>query len=82
MIEQRGLPLHAGVAFGATRNVSRGELLSVNVLVAVLALCRRRLEVHIHELGFKVGRLVAIDTSRGTMRTQQDKLCPGVVEAR
>ena len=37
MVEQRGLPLHAVVAVGTGRGVCLGELLSVDVLVAVLA---------------------------------------------
>ena len=82
VVEKRGFPLHAIVAFRAARDLSLGELFSVNVFVAILALGRRHLEIHVHQLGFKVRRLVAIDASRRTMGAKQWKLGLGVVEAR
>ena len=82
VVEKRRFPLHAVVAFRAARDLPLGELLSVDVLVAILALGRRHLEIHVHQLGFKVRRLVAIDASRRTMGAKQWKLGLGVVEAR
>jgi len=70
------------VTFRAARNISCGELLSVNVFVAVLALRGSGLEVDIHQLGFKVWRLVAIDAGRGAMRAEQNELRLGMIEAR
>src|ERR1700732_1406078 len=62
VIEQRGLPLRAVVAVGAWGSVAVGdELLSVDVLVAVLALHRGGLEIRIDQLGFEVWRFVAVD---------------------
>lgn len=82
VIEKRGLPLHAVVALGTARNVGYGELFPVDVFVAVLALCRRGLEVHVDQLGLKVWRFVAVDARRGTVRSQQHEVRLGVVEAR
>jgi len=82
MIEQRRLPLHAVVAFGAARHLHLGELFAMDVLMAVLALCRSGLEVHVHQLGLEVRRLVAINARRRPMGTQQSELCFGVIEAR
>lgn len=81
MIELRRLPLHAGVAFRAMRHVGLGELLPVNVFVAVFALGRRRLEVRIDELGFEIRGFVAIDASRRPMRPQQRELGLRMIEA-
>lgn len=81
VVEKRRFPLHAVVAFRTARDLPFGELLSVDVFVAILALGRCHLEVHVHQLGFKVRRLVAIDASRRTMGAKQWKLGLGVVEA-
>ena len=48
VIKQRRLPPGAVVTFGATGYVGRGELLSVDVFVAVFANRGRRLEVDVH----------------------------------
>ena len=81
MVKEGRLPLHAGVALSAARDVIFSKLLSVDVLVAVLALAGRRLEVHVHQFGFKIGRLMAIDARGRTVRAEQGELCLGVVEA-
>ena len=70
VVEQRRLPLHAGVAFGASCGVTLGKLLAVNVLVAIFALSGRSLEVYVHQLGFKVWWLVTIDAGGRAMRAQ------------
>jgi len=82
VIKERRLPLHARVAFGASSDVVFGKLLSVNVLVAVFTLGWRCLEVHVHQFGFEIGRLVAIDARSRAMRPEQSKLRLRVVEAR
>jgi len=53
----------------------------MNVLVAVLALRRRRFEVDIAQLSLKIRRFVAVDAGGCAMRTQQRKCCLRVVEA-
>jgi len=64
VIEQGGLPFHAVVAVGAGGSFSLGKLFSVDVLVAVLAQCGGGLEIHIHQVGFEVGRFVAVVAGR------------------
>ena len=80
MVEERRLPLHAVVTFNTARHFRLGELLPVDVLVAVLASRRRRLEIHVDQPGFEVGRPVAIDASGRTVRSQQGQRCFRVVE--
>ena len=82
VIEQGRLPPHSAVTFHATRNIPGSELLSMDLFVAVLALRGRRLEIDIHQLGFKVRRLVAIDASYRAVRTEQRELGLGMIEAR
>jgi len=69
------------MAFCAARDFPFGKLLSVDVLVAVLALCWRRLEVHVHQLGFEVRWFMAIDASRCAVCPEQRKIRLRVVEA-
>ena len=80
VIEQRRFPLRAVVALHATRGSIFSELLAVNILVAVFALRRCRLEVHIDQLGLHVRRLVAVDTGSGAVRPDQRKIRLGVIE--
>ena len=82
VVEERGLPLHAVVALGTARNIAYGELFPVNVFMAVLALCRCGLEVHVDQLGLKIWRFVAVHARRRAVRSQQRELRLGVVEAR
>jgi hypothetical protein len=70
VIKKRGLPSHAVMAFRAARCRTLSELPPVDVLVAILALGRRGLEVHVHQIGLETGGLVAIDARRGTMRAE------------
>lgn len=82
VIEKGGLPFRAVVAVGAGGSVALGdELLSVDVLVAVLTLHRGGLEVHIDQPGFKVWRFVAVDAGRGPMCSEQGKLGLGMIES-
>lgn len=82
VIEQRGLPFRAVVAVGAWGSVAFGdELLSVNVLVAVLALHRGGLEIHIDQLGFEVWRFVAVDACRRPVCSEQGELGLGMIES-
>lgn len=48
VVEKRRLPFHAVVTFGAAGNVGHGKLLPMHVFVAVLALGRRSLEIHVN----------------------------------
>ena len=82
MVEKRRLPLHAVVALGTARNVGYSELFPVDVFMTVLALCRRGLEVHVHQLGLKIWRFMAVHTRRRAVCSQQHELRLGVVEAR
>jgi hypothetical protein len=82
VIEEGGLPFCAVVAVGTGGSVPFGdELLSVDVLVAVLAQHRGDLEIHIHHLRFKVWRFVAVDTGRGPVCSKQGELSLGMVES-
>lgn len=81
MVKKRRLPLHAGVAFCAARDFPFGKLLSVDVQVAVLALYWRRLEVHVHQLGFEVRWFMAIDAGCRPVRPQKRKFRFRMVEA-
>src|SRR5882762_10438354 len=72
MIEQRRLPFRGVVAIGAGRDLIRlRELLAVHILVALLALFRCLLEVHIDQLGLEVGWLMAIDACHGPVGALQ-----------
>ena len=73
VIKQGRLPLHAVVTIGAMSDVGLGELLAVNVLVAVFADSRSHFEIHVHQFGFKIWRLVAVDAIRRLMRTDERK---------
>src|SRR5207302_10559259 len=53
----------------------------MDILVALLALFRRFFEVHIHELGFHVRRLVAVDAGNRSMRARQWKRRRAVVKS-
>src|SRR5246127_1852569 len=82
VIEQRGLPFRAVVAVGAGSSVAfSDELFSVNVLVAVLALHRGDLEIHVDQLGFEVWRFVAVDARRRAMCAEQGELGLGMIES-
>ena len=48
MIEKCWLPLRAVVAVSATRISILGELLAVDILMALFTLGRRGLEIHVH----------------------------------
>lgn len=82
MIEQRGLPFRAVVAIGAWGCIAFGdELLSVDVLVAVLALHRRGFEIDIDQLGFEVWRFVAVDARCCPVCSKQGELGLGMIES-
>lgn len=82
MIKKRRLPFHAVVALGTMRDVFLGELLAVDVFVAIFALRGRVFEIHVQKRGFEIRRLMTADTWRSAVRSQQRKACPGVVETR
>ena len=69
MIEKRWLPLRSVVAIGAGSNTAGiGKLRPVNVLVALFAFARSRLEIHIHHARFKVWRFMTVDACCAPMR--------------
>ena len=70
VIEQGRLPFHAVMAVGTRCGLALGELLPMDVLVAVLAQHRCRLEIDIDELGFKVRRLMTVDAGGRAVRPQ------------
>ena len=80
VIEQRGLPFRAVVAVGARSSFPFGKLLSVDVLMAVLALHRGGLEIHIDQFGFEVRRFVAVDARGCPMCSEQRELGLGMIE--
>ena len=82
MIEQGRLPLLAVVALGARCGGPLGKLFAVDVFVAVFALSRRRLEVHVGQARLHVGGLVAIDAGGCPVGSDQRERCPGMVETR
>lgn len=82
MIEQRRLPLLAVVTVHAGRDLPFGELLSMDIVMALFALHRRGLEIHVAKLGFKIRRLVAIHAGCGAMRSQQGERGLRMVESR
>jgi hypothetical protein len=71
VVEERRSPFHAVVAVSTRGGFTLGELLSMDVFVAVLAQKRGRFEIDIDELGFEVRRLMAVDASSRTMRSEQ-----------
>ena len=82
VIEQRGLPFRAVVAVGAGGSAVFGdELFSVDVLVAVLALHRGSLEIHIDQLGFEIRRFVAVDARGCPVCSEQGELGLGMIES-
>ena len=81
VVEKRRLPSHAVVTLRTARDVPCGELLPVNILVAVFALRRCGLEIGIHQLRAQIGRLMAVDTCGRAMRSQQGELGLGVIKA-
>jgi len=82
MVEERGLPFHAVVAFHAAGNAGLGELLPVGVFVAVLTKGGRSFEIRVDQLGLKIRRFVAIDAGGRTVGTHQRERRLRVVEAR
>lgn len=82
MVEERGFPFQAVVAFHTMSDSGFGKLLPVRTLVAVFTDGGRSFEIHIDEPGFEVGRFVAIDAGGGAMGSQQRKRRLGMIEAR
>ena len=82
VVKQGRLPFRAVVAVRAWRDLPLGELSAVNVFMAVFALGRGCLEIDVHELGFQVWRLMAINTRCGPVSTYEGKRSLRVIEAR
>lgn len=82
MVEERGPPLRRVMAVRAAGDAVFTKLLAMDIFMAVFTLLRSGFEVDVHQLGFKIERLVAVDTRRGTVCSQQRELRLGVIEAR
>lgn len=80
VIEQGRLPLCGAVTIRTSRNIRYGELLSVNVLMAVFALSRCGLEINVRYLHLEVGRLVTVDAGRGAVGPKQSELRLGMIK--
>jgi len=82
VIEQSGLPLRAVMARDAARNAALGELFAVDIFVTAFTLGRRGLEIDVRQLGFQIRRSVAIRAGGGAMRSNERKICLGMIESR
>ncbi len=72
MIEQRRPPFRAVMAaLAAGNSVNAGELASVNILVARLALARSGTEIHVLQRPLQVRGTMAVCARHGTMSAQQ-----------
>jgi hypothetical protein len=71
MVEERRFPLRAVMTLGTSSYVAFGELLSMDILMAVLALGRGGPEIGVEQFGLKVRGLVAIDASRSAVCAHQ-----------
>ena len=74
MIKERRLPFGAVMTLRATRPIAFGKLLTVDVLMAVFALCRRRLKIDVDQLSLGIRRLVTRNATRGTVCPNQRKI--------
>ena len=81
VIEKRGLPLGTVVTFNTLGYAAFCKLFPMDIVVAILALGRSCLEVHIHQPGFHVRRLMTIDASRGAVRAQKGERGTGMIES-
>lgn len=83
MIEDRRFPLSGVVALDAGGNTVRfRKLAPMRIRVALFALCRGSSEIRVHQFGFKVRRLMAVDASYCTMCADQRERSLRVVEFR
>src|SRR5215469_7906340 len=81
VIKQRRFPPGTVVTPLTTCHIRVGELLAVDVLMAVFALGWRRLEIDVDQLPFKIRRLVAINAGRHPMRAEQREPRLRVIES-
>ena len=81
MVEQRRFPLRAVVTISAGGDAILGELLAMDFLMTVFALCRSRCKVCRNEFGLHVRRLVTIDACRSLVGANQGKVRFRVIEA-
>ena len=80
MVEQGWPPLRTVVAFRTGRDLAPGELLAMDVLVALLTSGRRRFEVNVEEASLLIGRFVTVHASRGPMGAEQGERSLRVIE--
>ena len=81
VIKQRRFPFHAVVTLGAACHSGLCELVRMHILMAVLTLCWGSFEIDIQQVRFKIWRLVAVDTRRSAVRTQQCEFRLRVIES-
>ena len=81
VIKQRRFPPGTVVTLLTTCHIPLGELLAVDVLMAVFALGWRRREIDVDQLSFKIRRLVAINAGGHPMRAEQGELRLRVIES-
>lgn len=81
VVEERGLPLLAGVARGAI-SAARAELIGVRVLMTLVAYRGSVCELNVQHILLHVRRFVAIGAGYGAMGAFQWKLGARVVELR
>ena len=82
VVKQRRLPLGGIVTIDTGGHAVLGELLAVDIFVAVFALGGSGREVRLDQLGLHIGRLMAVDAGRGPVRPQQRERSLGMVKAR
>jgi len=70
VIEEGGLPFHTVVTFNTVRDIAFGELLPVDVLVAILADRWRSLEVDVEQPRLEIWRLVTVGASGRAMSAE------------
>ena len=58
------------------------KLPGVRVLMALMAMGGGRFEVHVSQIHFQVGRLVAINARNGAMPSNQGKRSGGMIKAK
>ena len=82
VIERGRFPLEAVVTVRAGRVLAFCKLPAVHVLVTSFTGCGRGFEVRVNQLRAHVLRLVAVDTSRGAVGSEERERSLGMIEAR
>ena len=81
VIESRRFPLRGVVTLDARSDAIRFDKLPpMDIGMAIFALCRGCGEVRVHQFGFKIRRLVAINACHRAVRTDQRKRSLSMIE--